>query len=301
MKKKLIIFITIILSIVIVGCSNKNEEQYEDAMSNGKSSVVEEEYNKAIDYFKLALEYKEDDQEATNLIKQLKLLKETKDLEEEGAYFKQIKNIDKINSIKTETNVVKEKANEYKETVLKNIDNEIDYIEEEIEDAEYKKAQEDIEGIIKECKGNDTLKDQLDRCNKLLDTCKEKKKEAEEQAKKEEQSKKEAEQKQVSSNSNGSFKKSSANSNKVYCSKGNHYVKPENYSSDIKCCHKCEMEQFLKEVMDSIICEYCGERRVSMYTGKCRYCGKQNCPGVSKIYEDGTVVYKDGTVDYYDF
>ena len=292
MKKKLIIFITIILSIVIVGCSNKNEEQYEDAMSNGKSSVVEEEYNKAIDYFKLALEYKEDDQEATNLIKQLKLLKETKDLEEEGAYFKQIKNIDKINSIKTETNVVKEKANEYKETVLKNIDNGINYIEEEIEDAKYKKAQEDIEGIIKECKGNDILKDQLDRCNKLLDTCKEKEKEAEEQAKKE------AEQKQVSSNSNGSVKKSSANSNKVYCSRGNHYVKPENYSSNNQCCHKCETEQLLKD-MDSIVCAFCGKRGVSMYTGKCRYCGEKDSPGVSKIYEDGTIVYEDGTVSYY--
>ncbi|MEI3233754.1 MAG: hypothetical protein V8S33_04870 [Intestinibacter bartlettii] len=30
-------------------------------MSNGKSSVVEEEYDKAIDYFDLALEAKKDD------------------------------------------------------------------------------------------------------------------------------------------------------------------------------------------------------------------------------------------------
>lgn len=298
MKKKLIIFITIILSIVIVGCSNKNEEQYEDAMSNGKSSVVEEEYNKSIDYFKLALEYKEDDQEATNLIKQLKLLKETKDLEEEGAYFKQIKNIDKINSIKTETNVVKEKANEYKETVLKNIDNGIDYIEEEIEDAEYKKAQEDIEGIIKECKGNDTLKDQLDRCNKLLDTCKEKKKEAEEQAKKEE------EQKQVSNNSNssnGSAKKSSnknnnSNNGKVYCPYKGHYVDKENFIEDFNRCAGCFIRRELSSSYTFSECSNCGrDYAVSQYTGKCVYCGTKVLPAVKKIYDDGTVILEDGS------
>lgn len=37
-------------------------------MSNGKSSVVEEEYDKAIDYFDLALEAKKDDKEATNYV-----------------------------------------------------------------------------------------------------------------------------------------------------------------------------------------------------------------------------------------
>ena len=166
-------------------------------MSKGKSNVIEEEYDKAIDYFKLALESKKDDTEAKNLIEQLNLLVEAKDSEEHGADFFQIEKIDKINEIKTETDVVKDNANEYKKTVLKNIDDSIDSFEEEINDGKYKSAQNDIEDTIEECKKSDNLNEQLDRCNELLKTCKEKKKEAEEQAKKEEEQKQ-----QVASNSN---------------------------------------------------------------------------------------------------
>ena len=207
MKKFIVILLSIILAIPFVGCNNKSEElnqQYEDAMSNGKSKVIEEEYDKAIDYFELALESKKEDKEAMNLIEQLQLLEETIEVEVEGIYFYQIKQLEKINSIDTETNVVKDKANEYKETVIKNIDDAISYIEDNVEDGKYKKSQEDLEGIIKECKEIDSLKDQLDRCNKLLDTCKEKKKEAEKQAEKE----KEQQEQQVYNN-----KKSSSKSN----------------------------------------------------------------------------------------
>ena len=150
MKKKLIILMVLILGIMVVGC-NKAEtseqsegisQEYKDAMSKGKSNVIEEEYDKAIDYFKLALESKKDDTEAKNLIEQLNLLVEAEDSEEHGAYFFQIEKIDKINDIKTETDVVKDKANEYKKTVLKNIDDSIDSFEEEINDGKYKSAQD---------------------------------------------------------------------------------------------------------------------------------------------------------------
>lgn len=156
MKKRVIILMVLILGIMVVGC-NKAEsgsisKEYKDAMSKGKSNVIEEEYDKAIDYFKLALESKKDDTEAKNLIEQLNLLVEAKDSEEHGAYFLQIEKIDKINEIKTETDVVKDKANEYKKTVLKNIDDSIDSFEEEINDGKYKSAQKDIEDTIEECK-----------------------------------------------------------------------------------------------------------------------------------------------------
>lgn len=138
LKKLSAILLTVIISITLSACNNKTNEinqQYEDAMSNGKSSVVEEEYDKAIDYFDLALEAKKDDKEATNLIKQLKLMLEIEESESHGAYFYQMERIDKINAIDTETDVVKKKANDYKEDVLKNIDDSIDYLEEEINDA----------------------------------------------------------------------------------------------------------------------------------------------------------------------
>ena len=156
MKKRLIILMVLILGIMVVGC-NKAElggisQEYKDAMSKGKSNVIEEEYDKAIDYFKLALESKKDDTEAKNLIEQLNLLVEAKDSEEDGAYLLQIEKIDKINDIKTETDVVKDKANEYKKIVLKNIDYSIDSFEEEINDGKYKSAQKELEDTIEECK-----------------------------------------------------------------------------------------------------------------------------------------------------
>lgn len=288
---------------MVVGC-NKAEtnvqsegisQEYKDAMSKGKSNVIEEEYDKAIDYFKLALESKADDTEAKNLIKQLNLLVEAKDSEEHGAYFFQIEKIDNINDIKTETNVVKDKANEYKETVLKNIDDSIDYFEEEINDGKYKSAQKDLEDTIEECKKSDSLKEQLDKCNELLKTCKEKKKEAEEQAKKQ------AEQKQqVDSNSNlnGSSKKSSGekNSNKVWCGWKGHYVDKENFIEGFNRCAGCNVRRMLGSTYSYEDCPYCGNTcAVPRKTGKCQYCGEKVYPAVKKIYDDGTVILEDGS------
>lgn len=302
MKKRVILLMILILGIMIVGC-NKSEtseqsegisQEYKDAMSKGKSNVIEEEYDKAIDYFKLALESKKDDTEAKNLIKQLNLLIEAKDSEEHGAYFFQIKKIDKISEIKTETNVVKDKANEYKEIVLKNIDDSIDSFEAKINDGKYKSAQRNLEDTIEECKKSDSLKKQLDRCNELLKTCKEKKKETEEQAKKE------AEQKQQvvsNSNSNGSSKKSSSkNSDKVWCEWNRHYVDKENFIDENNRCRGCENRRNFSSTCTYENCPYCGKTcAVSRYTGKCTYCGEQSYPAVKEIYDDGTVILEDGS------
>ena len=196
MKKRVVILMAIILSIIACGCSNNAKasvesegisQEYKDAMSKGKSNVIEEEYDKAVDYFKLALETKSDDVEAKNLIKQLNLLIEAKDSESHGAYFFQIEKIDRINDIKTETDVVKDKANDYKQTVLKNLDEAIDSFEAEINEGKYKSVQRDLEETIDECKKSDSFKDQLDRCEGLLKTCKAEKNKAKKQAQKQAQ------------------------------------------------------------------------------------------------------------------
>ena len=160
MKKLSAILLTIIMSITLSACNNKTNEsnqQYEDAMPNRNSRwpccipLLQHLI------FDLALEAKKDDKEATNLIKQLKLMLEIEESESHGAYFYQMERIDKINAIDTETDVVKKKANDYKKVVLKNIDDSIDYLEEEINDGDYEKAQKDIEDFIKECKKSDSL------------------------------------------------------------------------------------------------------------------------------------------------
>lgn len=293
MKKLSIVLLTFILTITFTGCSNKNNnEQYEEAMKEGKSNVIEEEYKKAIDYFELALEYKKEDSEATNLIKQLNLLLDIQKPETKIDYFYQIKQIEKINKIETETNVVKNKANEYKDVVIENIDSLIKHIEEEIENGNYKNVQDDLKDTIKECKNIKSLKKQLDKCNKLLEICTEKEK------------KSEKEQNQDVSNSEESGQNKSPNSNKVYCSSGNHYVDSQNYNSDAKCCYGCEQEAYLKSASCNLPCDYCGdetglERTVSLYTGKCYKCGRKIFPAVQKIYEDGTVIYEDGSKSHY--
>lgn len=212
MKKLYVILLMVILAIAVVGCNNKSEEinqQYEQAMADGKSKVIEEEYDKAIDYFKLALEFKKEDTQAMNLIEQIKILMEVISLEEapDIDYFYQIEQIEKINNIVTQTDVVKNKANDYKEIVIKNLDSSIDTIEDSINNGEYDTAKENLNFIIEECKKYNYLEEQVEKCNKLLDVCKEKKKEK--QTKKEQQ-------KQESSNSNGSRKESSSNNSDTF-------------------------------------------------------------------------------------
>ncbi|WP_418586103.1 hypothetical protein [Intestinibacter sp.] len=115
MKKQLLIGSMLALSTILSACSNdKSNQLYEEAMANGKSSVIEEEYYEAIDDFRSALEYKERDTEAEKLIEQLELLLDAKKAKEDNVYSGEIEKLDKVNSITTDDDVVKEKANEYK-------------------------------------------------------------------------------------------------------------------------------------------------------------------------------------------
>lgn len=273
MKKFIVILLSIILAISVVGCSNNNEElnqQYEDAMSNGKSKVIEEEYDKAIDYFELALESKKEDKEAMNLIEQLKLLEESIEAEAEREYFHQIKQLEKINSIDTETNVVKDKANEYKKIAIQVIDNTITEIGYDIEEGFYNESQEKLEELIKECKEIDSLKERLDKCNKLLELCKEKKKELE-------------------NNSNDYY------SEEGYCIRGDHYTDEENIIEGFNSCRGCQIRRDFSSTSTYEECYYCGEYGVSQFSGKCTFCGTKVHKAVKDIYDDGTIVYEDGT------
>ena len=87
MKKQLLIGSMLALSTILSACSNdKSNQLYEEAMANGKSSVIEEEYYEAIDDFRSALEYKEGDTEAEKLIEQLELLLDAKKAKEDNVY-----------------------------------------------------------------------------------------------------------------------------------------------------------------------------------------------------------------------
>lgn len=293
MKRLSIIFLAIILCIAMVGCNNKAKrlnEQYEEAMSKGKLSVVDEEYDKAKEYFELALESKEDDQEAKNLIKQLQLFTKVIDMEDEDEYFEQLGKLDEIVSIKTETDTVKNKAIKYKDKIIDNIDDTIKDIEEDIEDGKYEKSQKNLENIIKECKKNDELKDQLEESTKLLEHCNEKKKDEEKRAK--------AKAKEESSKKEYSLNKDD-DSEKVWCQAGHHYVDVEDYVSVNNRCYGCEARRNISSTMTYADCDYCGsEYSVSRNSGVYNRCGNKVVPGVVDIYNDGTIVFEDGSTAY---
>ncbi len=281
---------TIILSITVVGCSNNNNKQtetqteYKQYMTDGKSRVIDEEYDKAKEFFKLALENKKNDKEATNLIKQIDLFEEVIDLNEgeHGAYFSAIEKLIELDKIDTNTDVVKSKAMDYRKSVIDNIDSTIDYEEELINNGEYEKAKNDLEDTIKECKKYDILKDQLNKCNKLLKIC-------EDNIDKTEVKKNDA----TNNNTN-----TDNNSGKLWCQRGSHYVDKKNYNEYDNSCNGCFISRLLSSTSMNTDCPYCGSScTVHQYLGTCSNCGKQVLSPIKKIREDGTVIREDGSID----
>ncbi|WP_368250670.1 hypothetical protein [Intestinibacter bartlettii] len=298
MKKLSAILLMIIFTMTTVACSNKEKEtnqQYEQAMADGKSNVIEEEYDKAISYFELALESKENDTEATNLIKQLKLLTDAMEKDGENDInicFNQLKIINEINSITTKTNVVKEKSNNYKKVVLNNIDKKIDSLETE---AKKGNSEKKIKNMIKKCEEYQ-LEDEVDRCNEILSVCRDKKEEIKAQKEAEQIAQKNAE------NSSKNKKSKSFSSKQAWCIRGGHYTDAKNILKEFNSCKGCQIKRDIHSGSTYTGCMYCGsESRVPQDTGICLDCGAENHPPIVDVTEDGIVVYADGTTMEWNF
>lgn len=65
---------------MLVGCSNKSDEAYNNAIQKGVDVLVSEDYDKAQNYFKLALEEKPEDKKAKAYLDQIKFFAESKNL-----------------------------------------------------------------------------------------------------------------------------------------------------------------------------------------------------------------------------
>lgn len=103
----------LIVSMLLGGCDNSAQE-YEQAMEKAKQNVKNEEYEAALEDLDTALEYKDGDKEAENLSEQVSLLLKAESAKKDNDYSGQMKNLDKIKSIETDSGVVKDKADEYK-------------------------------------------------------------------------------------------------------------------------------------------------------------------------------------------
>ena len=103
----------LVVSMFLGGCNNSAKE-YEKAMEKAKQNVKSEDYVNALENFDSALKYKEGDKEAENLREQVSLLLDAQAAKDGNDYSSQMENLDKIDSIKTDSSVVKDKADEYK-------------------------------------------------------------------------------------------------------------------------------------------------------------------------------------------
>ncbi|MDO5011421.1 MAG: hypothetical protein Q4E31_11395 [Intestinibacter bartlettii] len=293
--KRIIIIFAILQSLLLVACSKvEGNTQYDDMMSKGKSSVIEEEYDKAIDYFNLALEEKKGDKEATNLIKQLKLLI---DLTGENTfdnidiYFIKLDSINKINNIKTNTSVVKDKANEYKEILLNEMDKFIDNLEEMLNDGEYEGVEEDLENFIDNLDKmeGEEFKDRFNRCKKLLDDCKKNQKE-------ENDIKEEDNTWYPYEGFEGDAGDAAA---QAYCNFGSHYTNISNMLDENPETGYCKGHWVRRNLMGTYSyedCNNCGKTMaVNPFDGKCQYCGSKQGAAIKEITDSGIIIYEDGT------
>ena len=112
MKKVVVIFMLIILSLGSVGCSNSTETK---AIEQGKLSLANLEYDKALGSFELAISEGTKDEEVKTIVKIIEDFKESKRLIDEGKMEEGKKVLNEISeeyknyTIKDDVNSLKEK------------------------------------------------------------------------------------------------------------------------------------------------------------------------------------------------
>ncbi|MPM91523.1 hypothetical protein SDC9_138654 [bioreactor metagenome] len=120
--------------IMTVGCSKEDNESFEKYMKEGKMSVANQEYDKALNFFTLAKEEKEDDEELNSLYNQTKSLVEAMDSKEKEDYDTAIQLCENIRSIDSKTSIIKEAADKLKKECIK--------LKEEKKNSETKKVEQ---------------------------------------------------------------------------------------------------------------------------------------------------------------
>ena len=112
MKKIFIILTLCILSIT--GCSKQEESQsFEKYIEEGKMAIANQEYEKALNFFTLAKEEKEDE-EVNSLYNQTNNLVEAIDSREKENYTVAIQLCETISKMESKTNIIKEAAEKLK-------------------------------------------------------------------------------------------------------------------------------------------------------------------------------------------
>src|SRR5699024_3955956 len=94
--------------VILVGCSN--DEAYQNALAEGIECIKEEEYQEATSAFELALQEKEDDEKATNLLFQTNAYEKALFELEEGNLKKAKKQVNDVMEIEEGSEILIERA-----------------------------------------------------------------------------------------------------------------------------------------------------------------------------------------------
>jgi hypothetical protein len=94
------------LSIILGGCSSKEEDIYQNSIEKGLDAVAEENFNKAEGFFEVALDTKEDDAKAKAYFNQVNLILEANKLVDENRIQQAIQSLDKSINVKQGSKII---------------------------------------------------------------------------------------------------------------------------------------------------------------------------------------------------
>lgn len=178
MEVKQFVAMVLLSTIMLTGCTNST---FDKSMEEGKLALASKEYEKANGLFSLALEEKENSNEAKELKESTEKLVEINKLNSEGNLVEAIKLCDELKSLNIESKIivkeVDKKRNEMQETLDK-LNNEKKNIEQEIAEAEslisskkYKDAKSLLNELSIDIKENNNVDDLVERINTLIEEC----------------------------------------------------------------------------------------------------------------------------------
>jgi hypothetical protein len=115
---KMIAMVFSALVLLLVGCSSKTDELYQNSMQKGLDAIAEDDFSKAEGLFEVALKAKEDDSKAKAYSEQVRLIKEADDLVRQNKMNEALQALNKSIEVKEGSKVIAYKSEEKKETIL---------------------------------------------------------------------------------------------------------------------------------------------------------------------------------------
>ncbi|MFF2342160.1 hypothetical protein [Bacillus mycoides] len=148
--------------LMLAGCSNGD---FDKAMDEGKTALMNKEYKNALSSFERALDEKKDDSDAKVLVEQTKVMIEAVKLKEETKVEESIKSFEKVENMKNGNNTLIKQAKEERTALVaileqkKKYEEQLTKSEELISKKNYTEAKEILNKLVSETKDNKNLEE----------------------------------------------------------------------------------------------------------------------------------------------